>query len=148
MGLTVETLTIRNFSDLGRARAGNLPPEEIRQITVTALVDTGATFVGLYQAHIDALGLIPDDRTHPIRTANGVVHQVKYGGAQLELLGRKGSVDIFPVDESIPPILGVLLLEALDLVVDPVNQRVMFNPEHGEEETHLLLHQTVAGGRM
>jgi hypothetical protein len=33
-------------------------------------------------------------------------------------------------DEDTPPLVGCLLLEALDLVVDPKAERVTTNPEH------------------
>jgi hypothetical protein len=42
-------------------------------------------------------------------------------------------MDILENDDNTPPLIGYLLLEALDLVADAKSRKVIPNPEHGGE---------------
>jgi hypothetical protein len=43
------------------------------------------------------------------------------------------SIDVSEVADECPVRIGYIPLEALDFVVDPKNQRLIGNPEHGGE---------------
>jgi hypothetical protein len=43
MGHVNTQLILKNFGDAKRAKRGQISEQEIRQVTVTAMVDTGAT---------------------------------------------------------------------------------------------------------
>ena len=42
-------------------------------------------------------------------------------------------MDILELPNEIPPLVGVLILEALDFIVDPTQQKLLPNPEHNGE---------------
>ncbi|MBM4037633.1 MAG: aspartyl protease [Planctomycetes bacterium] len=129
MGRTKATLRVRNAYDVERAAQGLIPPSEVRAIEVEAIVDTGATYVCLPRAEIERLGLRFQEN-RPIRTANGRAVRRVFAGAEVELLGRSFPMNVMENDEETPPLIGFLLLEALDLVVDSKAERVTTNPEH------------------
>lgn len=54
--ITVE-MKIENLEDRILAERGSLPPADVRQIDVEALVDTGAKYVGLPENQVAQLGL-------------------------------------------------------------------------------------------
>ena len=130
MGRTTAKLKIRNMYDVRNAAEGLIPASEVRAAEVEAVVDTGATYVRLPRADIETLGL-PFQQNLPITTANGTTIRRTFSGAEIELLGRTFRMDVMENDEETPPLIGHLLLEALDLVVDPRNQQVTPNPGHG-----------------
>jgi predicted aspartyl protease len=68
-----------------------------------------------------------------IITANGVVDRRVFGGATVEILGREEQMSVLENDETTPALVGYLVLEAMDFVVDPTKQRLLPNPEHGGE---------------
>jgi len=129
MGRTTAKLTIQSIFDVQKAAEGSIPPSQVRRIEIEAVVDTGSTLVCLPRAEIEKLGLL-FNRNVPIRTANGRTTRRTFMGAQIELNGRSFEMEVMENDEDTPPLIGVLLLEALDLVVDPKSQQVVGNPAH------------------
>ncbi len=141
MGVTYAQLTIRNVGDLYRLQAGEIEAVAVRTLTVQALVDTGSYFCGLTRTQIEFLGLLPHRQTE-ILTGNGEVSCRVFMGASLETLGRSTEGEILELSDGLPPIIGFILLEALDLMVDPVAQIV--KGRHGEkQQVFLLRHEVV-----
>ena len=52
---------------------------------------------------------------------------------RLTIQGREFTADVAEVPDIRPVLIGQIPLEGLDFVVDPVNQRLIGNPEHGGE---------------
>ena len=58
----------------------------------------------------------------------------KYGFPfALLFIGGDCPMDVTELPDECPVLIGQLPLEALDFVVDPVNQRLIGNPPHGGE---------------
>jgi len=89
MGRVVTEATISNVHDVVEAKLGKLPAEQIRKMTVSdALVDSGATTLGLPKQFIDQLGLTKQYEKRAM-TAGGrkLIGNPAHGGEQiLELL--------------------------------------------------------------
>ena len=64
-----------------------------------------------------------------LRYANNQI-QIKsvYRGVILELKGRDGIFDVLGEVEGSEPLVGQIVLEALDLIVDPITKTVIPNP--------------------
>jgi clan AA aspartic protease len=129
MGRTTVKLKIQNAYDVQKAAEGIIPESQTRAVEVEGVVDTGATYVCISRAHIEKLGL-PFHQNVEIRTANGRATRRTFKGAEIELNGRSFLMEVMENDEDTPPLIGCLLLEALDLVVDPKSQKVVANPAH------------------
>ena len=129
MGRVTEKLLVKNYVDVANASAGIIKPEQIRLLETDAIVDTGATYVCLSRKNIETLGL-PFHNTINIKTANGKASRRTFEGAKIELKGRSFVMEVMENDEDTPALIGYLLLEALDFVVDPKTQSVIPNPAH------------------
>ncbi len=139
MGRVVTEITVENLSDLYAARNGNLAPDKIRRLTIQkALVDTGATYLSLPASVIEKLGL-SKAFTKRVMTSRGPADADVYDAVWMTIQGRSCTQDVMEVPDPVPALVGQLPLEALDLVVDPVNQKVIGNPEHGGEQMYDLL---------
>jgi len=101
-----------------------LEPE--KSVEVEAVIDTGATMLVLPQDVIEELGLrkIGEGR---VRYANNQIQSV-YRGVILELKGRDGIFDVLGEVEGSEALVGQIVLEALDLIVDPITKTVIPNP--------------------
>lgn len=131
MGKVIVRAKIENLEDLFRVHQGAIQPNQIRTVEVSdALVDTGATGLMMPKRLIERLGLMPI-RTRPARTVNGVTTLNIYAAAQLTIQDRDCRVDVYEIPDDLPVLIGQIPLEALDWIVDPVNQRLIGNPEHG-----------------
>ena len=125
-------IELTNNDELVLANAGIMNPEDVRRITVEdALVDTGATRLGLPPSLIEQLGLTPF-RSEPVRTVNGLTELWIYSPVQFRLLERESITTALGVLEGTPVLIGHLLLEDLDLCLD-IKQGLIYNPAHDGE---------------
>ena len=132
MGRTTEKVNVKNTNDLVNVASGALDPSKIRSVDVLAVVDTGAAYLCLPPTIIQELGL-RYLRSARVRTANGTVQRRIFGGAEIAVRERNIEMAVMENDEDTPSLMGYLLLEALDFVVDSKGQTLMGNPEHDGE---------------
>jgi predicted aspartyl protease len=134
MGKTLVPAKIENLKDLYAVTTGTLKPEEVRSLeTPDALVDTGATMLSLPTRMVDQLGL-RRLRTRPVRISAGYVQAHVCDAVRLTVQGRECTVDVAEAPDISPVLIGQVPLELLDFLVDPINQRLIGNPEHGGEQ--------------
>ncbi len=130
VGRVVVEVLVQNYSDLERAERGEIPREQVRQVTVEALVDSGATYFCLPKSQIDQLGL-HFRRTKETRTIVGPLNLDIYGAVELATGGRACITEVLALPEGRQPLLGQIPLEMMDWWVDVTNHRLVGNPEHG-----------------
>jgi predicted aspartyl protease len=134
MGKVLVTAKIENPDDLFRAARGEISRDQVRAASVpNALVDTGATTLLLPRKLIEQLGLI-QFQTRPARSLGGPITIPMYSAVRLTLQGRECHLDVGEIQDDFPVIIGQIPLEMLDWVVDPKNQRLIGNPDHGGEQ--------------
>ena len=117
--------------DLGRQA---IPAEEVRVVEVPdALVDTGATMLSMPRRLIEQLGL-QRTRTRSARTATGTAEFGICQAVRLTIQGRDCLAEVAELPDECPVLIGQIPLEALDFVVDPAEQKLVGNPDHGGEQ--------------
>ena len=95
-----------------------------RQLTVSLLVDTGATYTTLPREAADAIGLEPVD-TRRIRLGDGREEQWPVATIFVRLQGREGPSFALIGPRGGPALLGAVTLEELALGVDPSARRLV-----------------------
>jgi predicted aspartyl protease len=134
VGKVIVSAKIENLVDLEDVHSGRLGLDQVRRIELDdALVDTGASTISMPKRLIDQLGLRLLGMRQA-RTANGMATFGKYSTVRLTVQGRDCALDVAEVADGCPVLIGVIALEMLDFVVDPKNQRLIGNPEHGGVE--------------
>ena len=128
MGRILVEVEVANADDETLSRHGHLPVKKVRRLTVAnALVDTGAALLCLPPKTIRELGL-HFNRKVKVRTANGIVSRRIFGGVKATLQNRTVELEVMESDSETPPLVGYLVLEAMDFVANPVRQRLEPNP--------------------
>lgn len=125
MGCFWVEFELANNFDVMKAAAGELPSREVRRVRIRGLVDTGATRLVLPLAVVKQLGLPETDKI-AVRYADGRrTMRPLVDNVHVTLLGRtsvfKASVE--PRRDS--ALIGAFVLEDLDFVVDPANERLV-----------------------
>lgn len=124
MGRFSVDLVLANSEDLMLARRGMLPQDEVRRVTIRGVVDTGATRLVIPATIAKRLGL-PKAGKINARYADGR-QEVRdlVDGVHLELMGRSSvfKAAVEPKRES--ALIGAIVLEDLDFLVDPTLQRL------------------------
>ncbi len=141
MGKVTEKVIVKNFIDIAKVSEGAIQEDAIRTVEIEAIVDTGAAFLCLPPSVIAKLGLI-SSHSRDILTANGIVKRRIFGGATISIQGRETPMGVMENDETTPVLIGYLVLEDLDFVVNPKSQRLIPNPAHdGKWISDLLISQ-------
>jgi predicted aspartyl protease len=131
MGEVSVEVELENFVDRVNADQEMISPGKVRSFRVTALVDTGAVMNMLPRDVIEHLGVplrgtaivtLADERKEEFPVAAGVTFKIP--GA----VGRTATLDCIVGPPRSEPLLGQILLEELDLLVDAPGQRLVPNP--------------------
>jgi clan AA aspartic protease len=108
--------------DLILAEAGKIRPEEVRRLTIRGVVDTGATRLVIPEAVAQQLGL-PITGQAGVRYADGRIGQRPMaGGVSLTWGGRSSVFNAIVEPDRDSALIGAIVLEDLDLVVDCARQ--------------------------
>jgi clan AA aspartic protease len=136
MGFVHIDITLKNAFDAGNAKRGNIKESEIRQTTVTAMVDTGAATLVINEAIREELGLELEN-TYTARLADGTFHKYFYA-EPVEILWKNRKTVLRPVvvPNANKILLGAIPLEDMDLIVNPVKQELA--GAHGEEPVCII----------
>lgn len=123
------------MSDMGKiteiVKITNLLKPE-KSVEVEAVIDTGATMLVLPKNVVNQLEL---DKIEEVRVRYADNHEGTkeiYGGVKLELKGRLGIFDVLAENEGSQPLIGQIILERLDLVIEPSTRKIMPNPRSPE----------------
>ena len=117
MGLVYANLTLKNlFSGQG--------------VEVRALVDTGATFMYVTDEIAHQLGFDTTEVSQQfVRTVHGRQIKVpKIAPVEIGFENRTYVTEAVVLGDE--PLMGVLPMEAMDLMVNPRTQRLAVNPDH------------------
>ena len=128
IGKVLTTLTVTNRIDQANAKAGLIPDDKIRSITLQdVLVDTGATTLCLPQEAIETLGLELLKEVS-VSTATGVSSSRIFQDAKISLCGREGTFECLELPGGRDPLIEVIPLEALGLELDLPKQTLKVLP--------------------
>jgi predicted aspartyl protease len=135
MGKVKAIVRVQNYEDVLAVERGVQPQSSIRTVEIEGIVDTGASLLCLQPGMIQNLGLSPI-RTASVQTANGMVTRRMFGGAMIQIGDRSTQMAVMETDDRTPVLIGCVVLEMLDYVVDPKGERIIPNPDHGNELTY------------
>jgi len=125
VGRFVIEFQVANRGDVIKARDGSLPEDKIRRTTIRGVVDSGAGRLVLPKTVVQELGLplgdkakvrYADSRTRTRDTAEDV---------QVEIEGRKGTFTAIVEPGRTDALIGAIVLEDLDYLVDCLHQRLV-----------------------
>ncbi|HEY2412053.1 MAG TPA: hypothetical protein VGI40_07410 [Pirellulaceae bacterium] len=125
MGRVTIQVELRNHGDSVMAERGLLPLDKIRKVIVSGVVDTGAAQLVVPGRVADELGLDKIGEA-TVRFADNRRHNrtvVKDVG--LMLMGREATFNAIVEPNRDDALIGAIVLEALDFVVDCVGQKLI-----------------------
>ena len=101
-----------------------------KSIDISALVDTGAVHMCVTESQARQLGFDPEEcSTQFVTLADGRQKEVaRIRSIEVAFANRSYATEALVLGDE--ALLGVLPLEAMDLLVDPRSQRVIVNPAH------------------
>ena len=125
MGRFSVEVELSNNKDLFRAEEGLIQPQQVRQIRVRGVVDSGATQLVIPESVARQLGL-ETTGTAKVRYADGrTADRTIVANVHLAYGGRNGVFNAIIETGRDSALIGAIVLEALDFVVDCGAQRLV-----------------------
>lgn len=125
MGLTYANIQLQNGGDVEDFRRHRIGEDEIREIEVHALVDTGSVQLAINQTIADALGLSVIGM-RPSQLADGTRLQLPVvGSIVVRYLDRWSITTALVLPDDQEPLLGAIPLEEMDLYVHPARNELL-----------------------
>ena len=116
---------VSNFGDRAAAERDQLDASKIRRSAIKGIVDTGATRLVLPASTVKKLGLEPSGKVK-VRYADGRIgKRDTVEGVYVELLGRHGIFTAIVEKRRKDALIGAIVLEDLDLIVDCQRNRLV-----------------------
>ena len=133
MSVVSTEITLKNKGDVYDARHGRIKEDEIRQMTVQAIVDTGAWTIIINDETRDKLGL-DDDGYGEATLADGKEELYPMAGPlEIRWKNRRFTCDALVLPDAKDILLGAYPLEGMDLTINPKRELVGV---HGDRELH------------
>ncbi len=129
MGEVKVEVKLENTTDRELVLRGILTEDQVRSFNIEVIADTGAVMLVLPQDEVEALGL-REIRKAVVRYADERKEERAVAGpVTVRVDGRGATVDCIVGPPNSEPLLGHVVLEIMDLLVDPLQQRLIPRPE-------------------
>jgi clan AA aspartic protease len=130
MGLVYADIELINGEDIVLARRHIIGEEEIKRMNINMLVDTGSYYLCINETIQEQLSL-PVIEKRKAQLANGTVEEYEVvGPIELRFKNRRCNVDAMVLKGDNEPLLGAIPMEDMDVLVHPLRQELIVNPEH------------------
>jgi len=124
MATVFAEITLKNGSDIVRLRYGNITDKDVRSLTVNAVVDTGAITLVINEDICRKLGLnIEGTRTASLADGGKIDCKITEP-LRICWKDRDATCQAVVLPEG-DVLLGVIPLEFMDLIVDPVAEQLV-----------------------
>jgi clan AA aspartic protease len=131
MGEIIERITLVNTRQAGNAADGFIKEAEVRRTKLRALVDTGATNLVINEKTRQKLGLEIRE-TGEVTLGHGKRESCAYTEwVTIHWKNRQAVCEAVVLAHAKETLLGVIPLEQMDLIVDPVERKLA--GKHGDE---------------
>jgi predicted aspartyl protease len=118
MGRFAVTVELANNRDLMHAEDGDIPPDQVRRLSIKGWVDTGASRLVIPQSVVERLGLSVSGKVG-VRNADGRREERPLAtGIHLTYGGRSSVFNAIVEPGRDSALIGAIVLEDLDFVAD------------------------------
>ena len=119
MGIVRTEITLINALDVGFARQGHIKTDEIRQMTVEAIVDTGAWTIIINEETRKKLGLKITGYEEGTLADGKKGDYPLAGPLEIRWKNRRFTCDALVIPDAPDILLGAFVLEGMDLTINP-----------------------------
>ena len=129
MGHVYADITLLNSFEVTAAKRGLMPEGDVKQLTVRAMVDSGAMTLTINEAIAKQLGLEVQKRQEVV-LADGSFRRCDYSGpVYIHFENRIACCLALVLPGADEVLLGVIPLEEMDVIIDPIDQKLKVHPD-------------------
>jgi clan AA aspartic protease len=128
MGLVYTNIELIRGADLVLCREGYLKADQIKRLSVKALVDSGAYMLAINQSIKAQLNLQTVDEQIAELADGTQIRLEVVGPVEIHFENRRAMVDAMVLPGEAEVLLGAIPMEEMDVMVDPKQQQLIVNP--------------------
>jgi clan AA aspartic protease len=133
MGRVTVEFRVRNAGDRVLAQRGLMPEDQVRSAAVKGIVDTGEAMLVLPETIARQLGLQKTGEANVRYADQRTASREIVEDVEVEILGRKNTFTAIVEPGRADALIGAIVLEALDMVVDCRTQTL-----HPRDPKHII----------
>jgi clan AA aspartic protease len=128
MGRVYANIELIRTYDLGAVADGRLAPDQVRKMSVTVLVDSGADMLAINE-HIKTQLNLPVIQSRECGLADGskVLLEI-VGPVDIRFENRETTVRAIVLPGDAEPLLGAIPMEDMDVIIVPYEKKLVPNP--------------------
>ena len=130
MGLVYAEIDIISVDDIVLHRRGIIDESEIKKVTVTALVDSGAYMLSINDNIKTQLDLPVIENQFVTLADESTIEVEIVGPVEVHFENRSTSVRAVVLPGDAEVLLGAIPMEDMDVLVDPRQGKLVVNPKH------------------
>lgn len=130
MGIVYAEVELISAEDLLAQRRGTLEEQDVKQLKLTILVDSGSEMLVINEQIRSQLGLLQIETRTALLADDSLVEVPVVGPVEVRFANRRTSVDAMVLPGDTEPLLGAMPMEDMDVLIDPKRQRLIVNPEN------------------
>lgn len=130
MDLVHAEIEIINGGDLEMVRRNLLDQDDVKRMTVTMLVDTGAYNLCINEEIQEQLQLPVVEKRKGMLADGSIREYDVVDNVQLRFKNRATTCRAMVLPGSSEPLLGAIPLEDMDVIIHPQRQELIVNPDH------------------
>ncbi|MGI8788267.1 MAG: clan AA aspartic protease [Pyrinomonadaceae bacterium] len=138
MGLVYAEIELFNAGELYNFRKGEISEDEVKQVKVNALVDSGSYMLTINDTIQNQLGLPLIEKQFSVLADDTEIEVEVVGPVEVRFENRRTSVDAIIIPNSSEVLLGAIPMEDMDVLIDPRERRLVVNPKHPYVATKYL----------
>ncbi len=130
MGLVYAEITLINGDDITLAKRHIIGEEEIKKMTVTMAVDSGAYMMAINETIQAQLNLSFIEKRKAVMADGSVNEYDVVGPIHVKFANRTAICSAMVLPGNNEPLLGAIPMEEMDVIIHPRRQELLVNPDH------------------
>lgn len=138
MGITYAEIELIRSDDLALLRAGYIGEDQIKRVKVRALVDSGASLLTIPPSIKNQLNLLKVDEQQAELADGSIIDVEIVGPVEVRFENRVAIVTALVIPGEAEVLLGAITMQAMDVLIDPKQERLIVNPKSPDTARMLL----------
>ncbi|GET40912.1 clan AA aspartic protease [Microseira wollei] len=138
MGITYADIELIRSDDLALLDEGYIQEDQIRRSTVRSLVDSGASMLTIPESIKNQLRLRKLDEKQAELADGSIINVEVVGSVEVRFENRIAIVSALVIPGEAEVLLGAIPMRAMDVLIDPKQERLIVNPKSPDTARMLL----------
>ena len=130
MGLVYAEIELINGGDIEMVSRHLMDKEEVRHMHVTMLVDSGAYMMAINETMQEILQFRSKGKRKVRMADDSTMEFEVVGPIEVKFMNRTATCNAFVLPGDSEPLLGVIPMEEMDVVILPLQQKLVVNPDN------------------